>query len=462
MNRRTHRRVLGAICLASALAAGGCATQVSPDRVSTGASAPQATPSSSETAEPQLIPQPDIGDLKVAPGADRVDLAVPAFSNPTTVDNPLFPVSHQESVLMLGTVDGQPFRTEVTLLPWTRVITWDGMAVETLVSQYVAFLGGQIEEVAYDHYAQADDGSVWYFGEDVYNFADGVIVDTQGSWIAGIDGPAAMIMPGSPEVGDVYRAENIPGLAFEEVTVKAVDQPLDGPLGTIDGGLLVEELHMDGETEDKSFAPGYGEFYTAGGGDVEALAMAVPTDAADSPAPVRLGTLETARSELFRAAGRQNWRAASSSMAEMIAAWRSVRGGEDVPRLVEVVISQAMHRLAAAARSHQAATIRHEAIGVGRSVLDLQLRYRPATEIELARFQTWTIQLLEDLAAKDEAAISGDQFSLDYVRDRVMHSLDEARRVQLDEGLEALNTAITDGDLHAAAKIAKGLMRTSR
>ena len=37
---------------------------------------------------------------------------------------------------------------------------------------------------------------------------------------------------------------------------------------------------MDGTTEDKTFAPGYGEFYTAGGGDVEALALAVPTDAA--------------------------------------------------------------------------------------------------------------------------------------------------------------------------------------
>ena len=49
-----------------------------------------------------------------------------------------------------------------------------GQMVETLVSQYVAYLGGRIHEVAYDLYAQADDGSVWYFGEDVFNFADGV------------------------------------------------------------------------------------------------------------------------------------------------------------------------------------------------------------------------------------------------------------------------------------------------
>ena len=70
-----------------------------------------------------------------------------------------------------------------------------GSAGRGRVSQYVAFLGGSIEEVAYDLYAQADDGSVWYFGEDVFDFRDGAIVVTEGTWLAGKDGPAAMIMP---------------------------------------------------------------------------------------------------------------------------------------------------------------------------------------------------------------------------------------------------------------------------
>jgi len=80
-------------------------------------------------------------------------------------------------------------------------------------------------------------------------------------------------------VGAAYRTENIPGIAFEQVTVKSVDKTLDGPLGAVSGGLVGEELHMDGKTEDKLFAPGYGEFYAADGPDVEALALAVPTDA---------------------------------------------------------------------------------------------------------------------------------------------------------------------------------------
>ena len=196
----------------------------------------------------KTIPQPGVGDVKVAPDSARVDLVLPAFSNSTTVTNPFFPVSKQQSVVLAGTVDGKPFRTEVTLMPYTRIITWEGIQVETLVSQYVAYLDGRILEVAYDLYAQADDGSVWYFGEDVNDFEDGVIFTKEGTWLVTRDGPPAMIMPGKPKVGDVFRAENMPGIAFEEVTVTAVDQTIDGPLGPIKGALQGDELHMDDKT----------------------------------------------------------------------------------------------------------------------------------------------------------------------------------------------------------------------
>jgi hypothetical protein len=185
-----------------------------------------------------------------------VDLVPPAFSRPTAIDNPLFPVASQESVLLVGRVEDQDFRTEVTLLDHTRVIPWNGKQVEVAVSQYVAFLGGRIHEVAYDLYPRDDDGNVWNFGEDVYNFADGSVGDTHGTWIAGIDGPAAMIMPADPSPGEVYRPENIPGLVFEEVTVSAADTPFVGPFGPDEGALEVLELHMDGGRESKTFAPG--------------------------------------------------------------------------------------------------------------------------------------------------------------------------------------------------------------
>jgi hypothetical protein len=270
---------------------------------------------------PRTISQPVVPSrISVAPESERVDLTIPTFSDPTNVTNPLFPVSLQESVLMLGHVDGKPFRTEVTLLPETRIIEWEGQRVETLVSQYNAYLGGRIEEVAYDYYAQADDGSVWYFGEDVFDFRDGAVVVTEGTWLAGRDGPAAMIMPGDPQIGDVYRTENAPGFVFEEVTVRSVDEQLDGPMGPIDGGLLADELHSDGTTEQKIFAPGYGEFYTSGVATRGPQPSRCRPTRSPSLVPPELTALPAARSTYSTRPGRATGRA-SAMVRDMEAAW---------------------------------------------------------------------------------------------------------------------------------------------
>ena len=90
---------------------------------------------SGDVGSAATISQPPIPTrIPVAPSSERVDLAVPTLSNPTEITNPLFPVSDQASILFLGHVDGKAFRTEVTLLPYARIIEWEGQRVETLVS----------------------------------------------------------------------------------------------------------------------------------------------------------------------------------------------------------------------------------------------------------------------------------------------------------------------------------------
>jgi hypothetical protein len=438
--------------LAAALGAAGCSGG--------GAEASESTlPSGTTPRSSGTVEQPNVGDLPVAPASARVDLAVPTFSNPTEVTNPLFPVSSQASVLLLGRVDDKPFRTEVTLLPETRFILWEGQLVETLVSQYVAYLGGRIEEVAYDFYAQDDAGNVWYFGEDVFNFKDGAIADTHGTWIAGKDGPAAMIMPAHPEVGDVYRPENIPGFVFEEVTVKVTDETLDGPLGPVEGGLRIEELHMDGTKEDKTFAPGYGEFFTAGGGDVEALALAVPTDALSESASHELDTLRGGAMHVFDAAGSGDWSSARATVEQMASAWRTA-SAEPVPDRLAPRMTADLKALGEAVQKRDRARARQAGVDVARWTLDLELRHRPVTEIDLARFDLWAAQMLVDAAAGNAAAVNGDYFSLDYIRDRIQHTFREAERMRLNFILEELNGAVSEHDLEAAAKQAQKLRKT--
>ncbi len=188
--------------------------------------------------------------LPLQPESLRVDLGAPTFSNPTVGTNSLFPVDQVTSYLQLGTADGLPFRAEVTLLASTRVITWNGQPIEAVESQYMAFLGGRLHETAIDWYAQADDNSVWYLGEDVFNYAARVVADRNGTWQTRREGPGAMIMPGSPQVNNVYRPENICGAVFEEVTVEATGLTVNGPTGPVTGAIQVKEMHQDGAYED--------------------------------------------------------------------------------------------------------------------------------------------------------------------------------------------------------------------
>jgi hypothetical protein len=119
-----------------------------------------------------------------------------------------------------------------------------------------------------------------------------------------------MIMPGDPQVGDVYRPENIPDIVFEEVTVRSINETMHGPRGHVNGSIIVEELHMDGTYEDKIFAPGYGEFLTCAGGEFEAVALAVPTDALPGRVPTELAVLSTGAADIFDAAQSGDWNAA--------------------------------------------------------------------------------------------------------------------------------------------------------
>jgi len=421
------------------------------------------------SSSPTPIPQPsaaqlkaaELYDLPLAPKGARVDLTAPPFSNPTDVTNPLFPISELHSVLLNGKVDGKPFRTETTLLPDSRFVEWiDGQRVEVLVSQYTAYLDGRLEEVALDFYAQADDGSVWYLGEDVFNYNEqGHIADTGGTWLAGKEGPLAMIMPSTPRVGEAFRPENIPGLVFEEVTVKNSAKTVDGPQGPVAGAMVGQELHDDGSFSDKIFAPGYGEFFSAHEGDVEALALAVPTDALSGPLPRELKILVAGAQDIFRLAGGENWTAVAATVEKVTAAWKSFQAGDVPPRLVGPT-TRSLEALVAAVDTRRPGKARGAALNVGLAGLDLQLRYRPPAKIDLARFDLWADRVLVDAAADDLGAATGDVATLEWIRDRFVEILDPVDITRIDKHLLDLRGAASDEDLTAMAAEARDLVGT--
>ena len=386
-----------------------------------------------------------------APTGRRVDLERPTFTSPTEITNPLFPISELESVVLLGEVDGRPFRSETTLLPGTRTVTVDGQRIEVLISQYTAYLDGRIDEVALDRYAQADDGSVWYLGEDVFDYRRGTVAMTEGTWLAGRDGPPAMIMPGGPRVGDVFRAENITGVVFEEITVGALGRTVRGPRGPVRNAVVMQELHLDGSTSDKVFAPGYGEFDTSSGGDVEALALAVPTDAIDAPVPVDLRRMSTSAWGVLENVRLSDWEAAVPTSRRMDQLWADLRATDYPSRVAETMDRElrALRRSVAAQRAHATS---QAAVDVAQSALDLELLYRG--DVEADRFHLHTQQLRVNAAARDRAGVTGEVAVLEWIRDRLAASMRSDRLADLDTRLTAMRASAAAGDLRATADLA--------
>lgn len=419
-----------------------------------------ASPPSSSLPQPTQarLEAAGLGDLPVAEAGERVDIVTPTFSNPTEINNPLFPISDLRSAILSGRVDGKPFHTETTLLPETRIIEWtEGETVETLVSQYVAYLDGRIQEAALDFYAQADDGSVWYFGEEVNDYRDGTVFSTEGTWLAGRDGPPAMIMPGEPRIGDVHRPENIPGVAFEEVEIKTVGKSVAGPTGPVEGAIVARELHDDGTYSDKIFAPGYGEFYSGHQGDVEAMALGLPADSSDEPEPSELHVLSSTAERLFHSSQRREWRGARLDANRASLAWESYKE-QAVPEWLLREGNRAIEALMTSVAARDQARAGTAAIDVAQTALDLKLRYRGQPEIDLGRAALWGRQVVVDARDGDLGAVIGDGAVLDWIRLRFVSTLKEVDATRVDAVLLDLGDSVADKDLEAARKAGERLI----
>jgi hypothetical protein len=256
----------------------------------------------------------------------------------------------------------------------------------------------------------------------------------------------------------VHRPENIPGLVFEEVTAKSISRTVDGPRGRIHGALVAGELHDDGSFSDKIFAPGYGEFFSAHEGDIEALALAVPTDALKTPMPRELARLTSGANRLFDVVAAKRWGAARGLVGTVTAAWQTHRQRGVPPRLVGPT-NVAITALAAAVEARSARRTRHAALDVVQAGLDLQLRYRSPAVIDRARFDLWARQVLVDAGARDLPAVSGDVATLEWIRDRIAHTLDSVSVTRLDTYLGELRANVGDEELAAAARTAKDLRK---
>ena len=400
------------------------------------------------------------GPLPTAPDSARVDLVVPEFPNPTEITNPLFPMSELTQAVRLGTEGDTPVRVEFTVLPGTRTIDWNGKQVETRIAQFLAFREGRILEAARNYFAQGADGSVWYFGEDVDRYEDGVVAGHEGAWLAGRDGPPGMIMPATPVAGAVYRPENIPGVVFEEVTVTAVDETVEGPRGPVDGVVLVRALSMDGATADKAFAPGYGEMRASAVDEQVATAVAAPVDVLPAPMPDQLTGLYSGAVLVYETVPLGDWDRIATVLDSMTASWAALVAGGGSPQSLQAEMNRALAGLVVGAPTRKGQAVSRAALDVARAALDLQMQYRPVAQIDADRLLLWARAIRIDVADDDPAAVRSDVAAAGWVWDRVRPTVDPAGATEVDGQLAELRQKAGGKDLAAAAATAQTLVAT--
>ncbi len=193
------------------------------------------------------------------------------------VDNPYPPLPTGARWVYEG--DGE--RVEVVVTDERREI----LGIEaTVVRDTVTDESGQLVEDTFDWFAQDGDGNVWYFGEEVANYENGVLADHDGSWEAGVDGALpGIVMYADPatHVGETFRQEYYAGEAEDMAKVLSTTEQITVPFGSFENVVQTEDWTPlePGLREQKYYAPGVGvikEVNLTTGNDIVLLEMTTP------------------------------------------------------------------------------------------------------------------------------------------------------------------------------------------
>jgi hypothetical protein len=207
---------------------------------------------------------------RFGPGSSYHPHIDPASFSPQ-VTNPWFPLKPGRTLVSTGTKDGQ--RALDLFAPSRRTKLIDG--VRTRVVEDRLYLDNVLEERTSDYYAQDRCGNVWYFGEDTATLdRHGNVVDTEGSWHAGVDGAQpGVFMQAHPQLGRKFRQEWYRGQAEDVFKVLDRSAAVTVPAGSFRHALRTAEW--------TALEPGVldNKYYVRGIGQVAELSVKGPREA---------------------------------------------------------------------------------------------------------------------------------------------------------------------------------------
>ena len=176
------------------------------------------------------------------------------------IDNQYFPLPLGRQLTLEGDDDGEFVRVVITVLDEIEDIA----GVSTRVVEEAEYEDGELVEISRNFFVQAPDGTVCYYGEDVDDYENGIVVSHDGEWRVGIDGNLpGIIMPGTPVIETKFAQESAPGIAEDMSAIEEIGVSVSTPFADYDDALHAIDWNPlegedSGDAEDKYYVPGIG------------------------------------------------------------------------------------------------------------------------------------------------------------------------------------------------------------
>lgn len=169
------------------------------------------------------------------------------------IDNPYFPLPVGQQIVL----EGGGLLVRITSLDEVRTVA----GVETRVLEEYEEIDGRVVEISRNFFAQAEDGTVCYFGEEVDMYDEnGDVTSHGGAWLAdGRRNLPGIFMPGSPQIDQAFQQEVAPGIAEDQSKIVALGERTEVPGGTFEDTVIMLDRDPLGGGEDrKVYAAGIG------------------------------------------------------------------------------------------------------------------------------------------------------------------------------------------------------------
>jgi hypothetical protein len=159
----------------------------------------------------------------------------------STGRNPFFIHEPNYQLVLSGGDAGDVAQVMITVLNETR----DVNGTETRVVEERETLGGELAEISRNFFAICEEtNSVFYFGEEVDDYENGILIAHEGAWLAGEGAnKAGVIMPGTILLGARYYQEIAPDIALDRAEIIDMGEVIQTPSGDFTDTLITQETN---------------------------------------------------------------------------------------------------------------------------------------------------------------------------------------------------------------------------